>query len=195
MKRFNIKSFLTKLFLCGIVVFFSSCSYNEDAQQGYASITQKKGDPTTTINFDIPPNGSERIFARKGTASFDKKVTAYYIEALSGNEIPYNTLDVEFIPAYTDQWGNYCSPKAYVRITEYTEPITGNYYPKKYFYEINSSSGLSTDDYHCPITDGGIFSLNFSCDYEHPVEGNSDYSELTYALYPLLNVSIIAPTK
>ncbi|HAH61662.1 MAG TPA: hypothetical protein DCL73_06150 [Treponema sp.] len=196
--KINMKHLLPGLFLqavilCAVLTFSSCTDINSDeAETGYAQVTLKSG---RVFTFELPPNGSDKIYAARTTSDSDATVRAYRIQALSAEDIPYDALYVKLVPGYTDSDGNYIEPAATVRVTEYTEDTDDSYYPKSWYYDITSDNGLSSQDYNLPVSSEGTFKFDFSVDSNHAVEGNSDYAELTYALYPLVSVKIVAPVK
>lgn len=209
MNRLNRKHFLPGLLLGFLIAAGTACicscsdAVNESAQNGYAVVTQKRSSSNseyTRFSFTLPPNGSDKIYAERTTADDDASATAYLIRAIDAADAPYDALTIKLVPQHTNASGTVVKAYATVRVTEYTEEITssnsGSYYmPKTWFYTITSDNGLCVDDYHAPLAAGGIFTFDFAADVNHAVEASSDYSELTYAMYPLLNLTVAAPVK
>jgi hypothetical protein len=195
MKKSLLKCFCSAA-LIGIAGLFSSCfGVNNAAQNGYVEITVKRSydaaDGYQTYRFEIPPLDSDKIYAGKTTADDNPNVEQYIIRAQSNYDVPFNAVEIHVIPEKKTEGQNY-SAKAVIRLAEYAKTYDNQ--TTGFFWTINQDThGLSPANYHVPMAEGGIFTLDFQTDKDHGVY-EKGYNNNT-SNYPLLSVKVAAPVK
>ncbi len=178
-----------------LLVTFSCSSWeNSSAQNGYIEVKIKRTSSGNdqgyqTYTFEVPPNGFDKIYAAKTTADTCSLADQYIIRGLSDSDVPFNAVEVHLTPA--DET-NGVEATATVRLAEYQDSYTNQ--STGFFWTISASThGLNAQDYHLPLSTGGILTFDFVTSEDDGVY-EAGYNNNT-SNYPLLSVRVAAPTK
>lgn len=182
------------LLLPFLLLAFSCSVDNSAAQNGYIEVKIKRTSSGNdlgyqTYTFEVPPYGFDKIYAARTTADTNSLADQYIIRGLSDSDVPFNAVEVHLTPA--DE-SNGVEATATVRLAEYSDSYTNQ--STGFFWTISASThGLNAQDYHLPLTTGGILTLDFATSENDGVY-EAGYNNNT-SNYPLLSIRLAAPTK